>query len=207
MAEPAPPEQPARPFWKNPFVIAFFFGIAALTVLPFLQRMSLRAPEPLGKLPPWAMHTTFGHPIGSDSLRGKVWIAALCVMPCTMGADLSRLGKPLSDVSDKIKRVTFVVPGEGVVPVSEDRSWSVATGTPELLQRVLKPLADAYAVQKQGPGATGSVEELAKTPLLILVDQEGSIRGFWPMDATGEGTGEGNVINAARMLARHGPRP
>ena len=45
-------------------------------------------------------------------------------------------------------------------------------------------------------------EEFFQLPAVILVDQEGMLRGFWRDDSTGRG----NAINAARLLAEHGAR-
>ena len=48
-----------------------------------------------------------------------------------------------------------------------------------------------------------TLEEFAQVPALGLVDQNGALRGFW----TTTEIGRGNLINAARLLAKKGPRP
>ncbi len=40
-------------------------------------------------------------------------------------------------------------------------------------------------------------------PVFWLIDQERAVRGYWST----ESLGQGNVLNAARMLAKEGPRP
>ena len=43
----------------------------------------------------------------------------------------------------------------------------------------------------------------AKAHVIVLIDQNGAVRGYWLDD----GPGRGNSINAARLLAKEGPTP
>jgi len=207
---PAPPDasgQPPakRPFWKNPFFLGFLVGIGMLTVLPFLQRKSLRAPPPLASLAPWSLATADGSSVGSESLAGKVWIASFCVSPCQQQVPLSQLAPALAPHTEAIWRVTVVIPaadGGTFLPAAGGVGATVATGSPPQLQPLVQAFLAGLSRQTGLPPSQDPLS-LAQPPRFALVDQEGAVRGFWPADELGKG----NVINAALMLARYGPRP
>lgn len=208
MSQPsADPSPPRRPFWKNPFFLGFLVGISLLTLLPFLQRKSLRAPEPLATLAPWELRTGAGGTVGSTALSGKVWIASFCVSPCRQQLPLSEVAPHVEKHADAIRLVTVVLPaqdgGTAQGPVdSRYPAWSVVTGPPDQLASLARGFLEGLSRQTGLPPPTDAWA-LAQTPRFALVDQNGAVRGFWPEDELGKG----NVINAAVMLARYGPNP
>ncbi|MDQ3265431.1 MAG: hypothetical protein M3Y59_17535 [Myxococcota bacterium] len=204
-ADPSPP--PRRPFWKNPFFLGFLVGITLLTILPFLQRKSLRAPDPLATLAPWELRTGAGGTVGSTALSGKVWIASFCVCPCRQSLPLSEVAPHVAKHAEVIRLVTVVLPSaEGgtaeELPVSGYPAWTVVTGPPAQLESLAQGFLEGLSRQTGLPPPSGA-RALAQTPRFALVDQHGAVRGFWPEDELGKG----NVINAAVMLARYGPNP
>lgn len=198
------------PFWKNPFVIGLLVGVAALTVLPFLQRAALRAPPPLAQMPPqWSLRGVEGSaPAGAAELAGKVWIAQLCEAPCALEVSLGKVVERVEDLADLVALVSVVLPGpssagtvEGA-PRPASGQWRVVTGTPEELERFARPMVEGL-LRQPGSEQVADARGLARTARFVLVDQQGAVRGLWP----GDELGKGNAINAARMLARHGPNP
>jgi hypothetical protein len=174
----APAEEP-RPFWKNPFVIGLAVGIAVLTILPILQRQSLRAPPPLGTLGKWEVPGV----VMSDQLLGHVWILSVCPAPCD--------SDPLQPIVEHIEKTGIALVSAG------------GKGSTNIIPLHTLPFEEQLdrAAQAQPRLAHDPVPSTATS--FVLIDQQGGIRGFWPK--TDEG--RGNVINAARLLSRYGPNP
>lgn len=213
MAEPSPPEVPApeakKPVWKNPYVIGFLIGIVFLTALPFLQRKFLKAPPPISTLAPWVLPTTDGGTVGSQALKGTVWLASFPPPTCDAKCqdDQARFGRALNHVDDfdgGIALVSFAFDTTDIAPVPDLRPgrWYVTRATAAELDGALVSLRAGFtAFGGRDGGATAA--EFSKVPGLALVDQNGDLRGFWMDDQAGRG----NAINAARLLARYGPKP
>ena len=97
-------------------------------------------------------------------------------------------------------------PGRGLAhlaQVSATGRWHFVTGpTAGLEALVYGQFREAFVAFS--PADAGVVPlHFADLPAFALVDQEGALRGFWGDDDPGRG----NCINAARLLARLGPRP
>ncbi len=68
---------PRRPFWRDPFVIAFFAGIVLITAfIPFFRRVA-PVPEVTGRLPAWSLSDQHGAIVSSTSLSGRVVVLGL----------------------------------------------------------------------------------------------------------------------------------
>lgn len=203
-----PPEKKG-PFYKNPFVIGFFIGIAFLTVMPFLQRRFLKAPPPIATLAPWRLSTTDGGVVGSVELQGTVWLASFprpsCEGECRDKQQFfARALNHIDDLDGGIALVSFAFDTtvleapSGLLP----GRWYVTRATAAELDAALSSLRGAFtAFGGRDGGATAA--EFSSVPGYALVDQHGAVRGFW-MDTD---TGRGNAINAARLLAKYGPNP
>lgn len=206
----APALEAKRPKWKDPFVLGFIIGITLLTALPFLQRRFLKAPPPIRSLPAWQLTSIAdGGALSSASLAGKVLLMELAASPCEAAcierqAAFSTATQHTDDFGDKVHLVTVVQSGaEGALLAASSlrpsQRWHLASGDPRAL---LGGLRDGWLLWAK-TDAGQSDEEFFQLPAVILVDQEGQLRGFWRDDPTGRG----NAINAARLLAEHGPRP
>jgi hypothetical protein len=207
-----PPDGAAEaktPVWRNPYVIGFFIGIAFLTALPFVQRKFLKAPPPIARLAPWVLPTVDGGTIGSRALEGTVWLASFAPPSCgpKCQEDQARFGRALNHIDDfdgGIALVTFAFDTTELKPVPGllPGRWYVTRATAAELDGALASLRDAFTKFGGRDGGT-TAAEFSQVPGLALVDQNGDLRGFWPDDHAGRG----NAINAARLLARHGPNP
>jgi len=226
----APPEA-AKPLWKNPFLIAFIGGAIFLTVLPFLQRAQMRAPEPLGPIGEFSLLDEHGKAFGSADLKGKVWIATFFFTRCpsVCPAQQKLLVGALPHVEDlagrsdvaPIELVSFTVDPENDVsavlndyekkldPLQEATRNRVhlLTGTKHdmrelLVKHFLVVMGDRTPASAEA-AANADLYDIAHAAKFALVDQEGMLRGFWSTDEQGRG----NVINAARLLAKQGPTP
>ncbi|MBM4279764.1 MAG: SCO family protein [Deltaproteobacteria bacterium] len=227
-SEPSPsspdassPTSTRQPPWKNPFVIAFVAGAITLTVLPFLASQTLRAPPAVASLGPWQLVDQDGKAIGSETLRGQVWIASVFFSRCpsvcpkqqrAFASILRHVDDLRAPGKQPVRLVSFSVdPGFDSPEVLRawatkqgvDLSrWSLVTG-PEadlkklLVERMFLEIGDKTPV----PGT--DLFDIAHASRFVLVDQNGDVRGYWPTDDLGRG----NLINAARLLWKKGPRP
>ncbi len=205
MSEPAPADaaEPKVPVWKNPFVVAFLIGAAVLTILPFLQRPFLKAPPAVTTLSPWEVPSLAGGPVSSAALAGKVVLATTewdaCDEACVTRQQAFGRGRThVDDLGEKVILVSLVGPEAkaGLAALIEEGSpaWRFGEATPALL-------AALEAGLRQFTGRPGST--FAEAHAIVLLDQENAVRGYWLDDVAGRG----NSINAARLLAKHGPNP
>lgn len=217
MSEPqATPETPPetgpetkKPVWKNPYVLGFLIGIVFLTAMPFVQRKFLKAPPPISTLSPWVLPTVDGGTVGSQALKGTVWLASFPPPSCEAKCqdDQARFGRALNHVDDfdgGIALVTFAFDSTELKPVPDllPGRWYVTKATAAELDGALVSLRDGFT-KFGGRDGGATAAEFSQVPGLALVDQNGDLRGFWLDDQAGRG----NAINAARLLARYGPNP
>jgi cytochrome oxidase Cu insertion factor (SCO1/SenC/PrrC family) len=203
------------PLWKNPFAIAFVLGIIFLTALPFMQRRFLKAPPPLKSLTAWSLLSEDGNELSSSTLAGAVWIAnflpAACDAACLKRAELfARLGTHFDDLSARVRVVTFVVPNGPETPALVELKgslgaprWTLAHGSSQAMSTLIEgQIREAFVATISADAGT-DMEGFAAAAAIVLVDQNGGLRGFWREDDVGRG----NAVNAARLIARYGPNP
>lgn len=196
-----------KPFWKNPYLIGFLIGAFFLTVLPFMQRLFLKAPPPLRQLTPWELPSLGGGAVSTTALAGKVVLATTELGPCdTVCVDRQRTFglavKHVDDLKEKVVLVSLV--GEearaGLAEVisAATPAWRFGGGTQAQLEPLLSQLQLGLDQFLEPPSAN-----FARAHVIVLIDQNDAVRGYW-MD---DGAGRGNSINAARLLAKYGPQP
>jgi protein SCO1/2 len=209
------------PPWKNPFVIAFVIGALTLTVLPLLQGLVLRAPSLVATLGEWKLVDASGQPIGSESLRVQVWIASVFFSRCPsvcpkqqkdFGSMLTHLEDLRAPDKKPVRLVSFSVDPEFDTPAVlsawaakhdvDQARWSLVTGPEAALKELLVSRMFLEVGQKQPVPGT-DLFDIAHAARFVLVDQNGDVRGYWPIDDLGRG----NLINAARLLWKKGPQP
>jgi cytochrome oxidase Cu insertion factor (SCO1/SenC/PrrC family) len=206
--------QQQTPVWKNPFVVAFVLGAAALTALPFLQKRFLKAPPPLRPLGAWELSTPTGDKVGAATLKGKVFIVqalgAGCLPGCAARLEAqASIERHLDDLGDRVLLVTVVVPVEGVetfgktFAAKHSSRWLFLSGSAAEVDLVADRGLRLALVGWGRADAGTSALEFSSLPSFSLVDQNGDVRGFWAHDELGRG----NLINAARLLAKAGPSP
>jgi hypothetical protein len=188
-----------QPHWRRyPFAYAAVLGVIILTVLPFLQRGMLRAPPPMASMGDWQLTERSGAPLTNEQLRGRVWIGVpFCVTCPPLTPAIQRIlrhteGDPIDIVMISTRADDSSASLQTIVPASA--RLRVTTGTAAQINSLL---VDKLKL----PLVAASADSRASS--LALVDQAGDLRGFWP--AGDEGVG--NLINAARLLAKHGPTP
>lgn len=221
MTEAAAPTERRRPLWRNPFAVAFVIGAVTLTVLPFIQRLSLKAPPPITSVGAFQLTDEAGQPFSSADLKGKVWIASFFFARCPsicpkLMAEQAKLLPHLDDLTDRagtspVLLVSITVDPEHDTPEvlaayanklqAPAGRWKFLTGDREVIKelsvkRFLLGMGDREAVG-------GDVYDIVHSGKLALVDQNGDVRGYWGTDEGGRSA----LISAARLLAKHGPDP
>jgi hypothetical protein len=191
-----------RSSWR-PFVLAFIVGAVVLTLLPLLQERFLKAPPPVLQLEPW----TAGEGVSSAALAGTVVLLTVELMPCEAECaervrSFGAITQHVSDLAGRegVSPIVLVTLADeptraalqGVLAPSE--AWRVAPPEPRLMTQLQIGLAKFL-------GADST--DFSRSHALVLLDQNGAVRGYWQGDVAGRG----NAINAARLLAKKGPNP
>ncbi len=198
-------DSPRKPVWKNPYVIGFLIGAAFLTILPRLQQQFLKAPPPIRQLTAWELPSLGGGPVSTTALQGKVVLATTELGPCdatcvdrhkTFGLAV----RHVDDLGDKVVLVSFIGeaarPGLSELISAATPAWRFAAASEQ--DPLLSQLQLALDQFLAPPSA-----HFAKAHVIVLIDQNDAVRGYW-MD---DGAGRGNSITAARLLAKRGPNP
>lgn len=201
------PPAPKQPWYKNPFVIAFLLGAVLLTVQPLFGKKFLKAPPPMRAIPAWSLTgLADAGVVSSATLAGHPVLVEFAPAPCDAACVERQMyfGKGLGhtdDLHDAIQLLTVVLPGAeeplNSFVISGSR-WHLATGSNAQLAVLLDALNDGWS-QWAHTDAGSTMLDFANLPAVMLLDQQGSLRGFWHDDPTGRG----NAINAARLLAAH----
>lgn len=221
MTEAAAPSDKRPPIWRNPFAIAFVIGAVTLTILPFIQRLSLKAPPPITSVGAFQLTDETGQPFSSADLKGKVWIASFFFARCPsicpkMQGEMAKLLPHLEDLAGRegvspVLLVSITVDPDNDTPEvlsayaarlqAPHGRWKFLTGDREVIKelavkRFLLGMGDREAVG-------GDAYDIVHSGKLALVDQNGDVRGYWDSDEGGRSA----IISAARLLAKHGPNP
>jgi cytochrome oxidase Cu insertion factor (SCO1/SenC/PrrC family) len=201
---PAAPDEPKRPFYKDPFVIAFAIGVVLLTVYRVSESRLYRAPPPIRDLPAWSLSTFDGGTLASTTLSGKVLLVEFVPAPCDEACieRVDAFGRELDhtvDLGDAVRLVSVVMPGAVLVDSHvKGPFWHAVTGDEAQLRSLLVPLREGWATFA-GTDAGSTLDDFFHFPGIALIDDHQALRAFWK--DTGEG--RGNAVNAARMLVKH----
>jgi cytochrome oxidase Cu insertion factor (SCO1/SenC/PrrC family) len=192
----------------NVYTVSFVIGAIFLTVLPFMQKRFLKAPAPIAALGPWRLFTLDDHrPMGSTELSGQVVLVFFAPSPCDAACVerqrvFARGVDHTDDLSDRIRHVTITRSDNVGLKALAIGRWHILAGSDAELAPVLGAFHAAWALFAKTDAGV-SIDERLSLPAVVLIDQDGAVRGFWRDDAAGRG----NAINAARLLAKHGPQP
>ena len=145
----------------------------------------------LGQVPPFSLIDETGRPFESESLDGKIWVAAFTFTRCRgicplMAAQLGKLQDELrgSDASNQVMLIDITVDPEHDTPevlgeyaksVGADPSrWKFLTGRRNQIRQLSRhgfklPVEDVENVQMP----------IAHSQKFVLVDREGFVRGYF----------------------------
>jgi cytochrome oxidase Cu insertion factor (SCO1/SenC/PrrC family) len=184
-----------------------------------MQRAQLRAPPPLASLGAWTLTSQDGAAVSDVTMHGKVWMVSFFFSRCPtvcpkQQADFSRMLGQVDDLIGKagvapIEAVSITVDPAYDTPavLAAYRAKSAVAGPWTLLTGDIKAISDLVeGKMKMAVGDTtekNGLIDISHANRFALVDQNGDLRGIWPSDDEGRG----NLVNAARLLAKLGPNP
>ena len=190
---------------KSPFSSAFLRSFAAIVLLAACEKkpappFSASPASPLADMltnprytvPDFTLTERSGQPFDSASLRGKIYVAdfffATCLGICpALSSEMQKVHAATADLRDVAllsistdERDTPEVLREYAARFHADTRWSFLTGPRDTVFRITTEgfklaLADATAVDAK--------EKFVHSGMLVLVDREARIRGYY--DAVG----------------------
>lgn len=185
-------------FWCVFMVLAFGY--------PIYRSLNRELPPELPKLykvPDFQLTNDFGKPFGSKELQGKVYIANFMFTSCpttcpALMEKMQKVQKRIRGVGNKAALVTFTVDPETDTPKAlhkfarELRAnpfvWSFLTGDVNEIKKVVVdgykvPMGDGKEpIQGMVDGKEVTLFDIVHSEKLVLVDQDGWVRGYYSTD-------------------------
>jgi protein SCO1 len=189
------------------FWIIFILFNFSYPIYRSLNRTITKIPT-FSQLPKYQLVDELNTKFGSTDLNNKVYIANFMFTRCagvcvkTLKAT-QKLQKRLRNVGDKVRLVTFTVDPENDTPSvlnktsrkmkANPRLWKFLTGTREQLTNLFVKGFKVYMPENNGSAPSivdkgkaydkkPDLYELAHSEKFILVDQTGTIRGYYNME-------------------------
>ena len=177
-----------------------------------VRQLGQRELSSLATVPSFALTNQDGVAFGSEQLKGKIWIADFiftsCPGPCPIiSSRMSELQRPL-EKSD-VQLVTFTVDPETDTPAvlkeygerlhARAGRWEFLTGREEQIYPLIR---DGFKL-----GVSDGAEEAGEpihSTRAVLVDRQGTIRGYYDMTAPDAVT---KLLADASHLLRLQPAP
>ncbi len=183
------------PLWRSPF---FWAAIAGLILIPAIRPLTRHVPDPpavVAQMPAFERIDTLGKPFGSVDLKDRVYLAtflgARCDAACAarvgsliklqqrcqrMGVKLWLVTLSIDSGSDDTRALAKGLERSGAL-LSADARWIVLGGRAEYAGETTRLIEAVHAAASARPGSV--------TDRAVLVDGDGGIRGFWPIDDDG----------------------
>lgn len=185
---------------RSPWLWAFLLGIVTLTALRPLLRRVPEPPAVLGQVPEFSLVDQDGHPYGSAELRGQVYVASFFFTRCPsicplLMKSVKRLQDAYKDKGiDGIRLVSISVDPENDTPERllaygrelgiDPGRWTLLTGDLDAVHR-LAASGFKVPIGTPAPPGPGGLVDVAHTGKVVLVDQQGRIRGYYDTDEMG----------------------
>lgn len=168
--------------------IVALMGVAAtvigLGIWLALDRHRSDTPSNFGQAPTFELIDAEGAPFSSEALRGKVWLVSFfftsCESVCPMV--IGKMARLFEHAPQEMRFVSITIdPTRDTPPElkryaerfdADPQRWHFLTGTPDSVRAVV---ADGFKVTM--PTGAGDLDR--HSVRLVLVDQEGHIRGYF----------------------------
>jgi protein SCO1 len=175
-------------------IVVLALALFVVTGLALRKRFHTDDVPKLGRLPEFRLQERAGGEVTLADLQGRRWVADFIFTQCggvcpTMTARMARLRR---EVPDDVRFVSITVDpahdtrevlAEYARRVGADSRWLFLTGTQKDLYRLstegFKLAAAELSPQEQAQGGDGPFLHSAK---FVLVDGEGTIRGYYDSD-------------------------
>ncbi len=178
-----------KSFWLIFCTIAFVF--------PLYRAINRNLPEPLPKYykaPAFSMTTEDGLNLKESDMRGKVYLASFffsnCPTTCPKNLkQIQKIQKRVKGLGDRVALLSFSVDPENDTPKelfkvarkwkANPYVWKFLTGD---LEHIKSVLVNGYKVPIGDKKFSKSIYDIAHSEKLVLVDQNGYIRGYYKME-------------------------
>lgn len=187
-------------FWLMFFVLTFSY--------PIYRSINRELPPELprlGQVPEFSLTNGFGKPFGSKDLKGRIYMASFMFTSCptTCPGLIERMKvaqKRLKGLGQKVALLSITVDPAYDTPEvlfkyarktkANPYVWHFLTGERKDLKSLLidgfkVPMGDKAPVEGVLGSEKISLMDIAHTEKLVLVDTEGSIRGYYSTDQEG----------------------
>lgn len=183
---------------KNPYLWAFFIGIASLHIIKHFALLRRQAPEPMVDVPDWNLIDQHGQRFGQKNLLGKVVIADFFFTSCpSICPKLTEAMKELyvrfRSESHNVAFVSISVDPETDTPERLQNfiakhdlaysNWHFLTGTrPEVYDVVVEKMR-IHMGERTNLEGTKNIYDIPHMAHIALFDQEGRLRGLFKTDS------------------------
>lgn len=187
-------------FWILFFAMTFSY--------PIFRSMNRELPPELPRLsqvPEFTLTNSFGKPFGSKDLKGRIYMASFMFTSCptTCPGLIERMKvaqKRLKGLGQKVALLSITVDPVFDKPEvlfkfarknkANPYVWHFLTGSRDQLRSLLidgykVPMGDKEPVEGVVGDETVTLMDIAHTEKLVLVDEEGMIRGYYSTDKYG----------------------
>lgn len=218
---PATESKPSAPIrrehWFSALVGKPWFwvlGIALIVIGPLSRALSHRVPPPPAMkipLPAFELTDERGQPFGTEQLKGRVWAADFVFTSCPtvcpkLTARMAQIQHRSRHLGEAFHLVTFTVDPENDTPEvlaayaqsyhANGARWSFLTGRLDALETtIVKGFKIAMGKEESEPGS--GIFSIFHGERLVLVDQDGNIRGYYEANEVGMG----ELLRNAGILA------
>jgi protein SCO1/2 len=171
--------------------------VATLTVGRAILARPAPTPPPLSvPLPAWALQNERGERFGSADLAGKVYVADFVFTSCPtvcpkLTQRMRELDRRTRRLGDRFHLITFTIDPENDTPErlaayallhqADPARWTFVTGP---LDRIESTVVKGFGIA-MGKEASGGIMSIFHGEHLVLVDQKGTIRGYYEADDEG----------------------
>ena len=192
-----------KPNFAAKLVASKLFWVLAISFLfayPVTKSVMRQLPADLpvyGQLPHFQFVSESGENFGTDNLKGKVYVANFMFTTCTTACPIllkkvQTVQHRMRGVLDRAAIVSFTVDPETDTPkVLFDKArefkanpyvWKFVNGP---MSDTKKLLVDGFKVPMGDKEVAGTVMDVAHSNKLVLVDQQGQIRGYYSIEGNG----------------------
>ena len=182
----------------NGVLLALALGVVVVAGLALRKRFDTDQVPRLGQLPAFRLQERAGGEVTLADLRGQVWVADFIFTQCggVCPAMTARMARLRRQVPGQVRFVSITVDpahdtrevlAEYAKRAGADSRWLFLTGAQADLYRLstegFKLAAAELSPQEQAEGTDGPFLHSAK---FVLVDGEGTIRGYYDSDDESE---------------------
>lgn len=178
-----------KKFWFIFCAIAFLF--------PLYRAVNRNLPEPLPKyykVPSFNLITEDNLNLKESDLRGKIYLASFffsnCPTTCPKNLEqMQKIQKRIKGLGDRVVMLSFSVDPENDTPKelfkvarkwnANPYIWKFITGD---LEEIKSVLVDGFKVPIGDKKFSTSIYDIAHSEKIVLIDQEGFIRGYYKME-------------------------